>query len=149
MGYLLIGPLVSGCFGGWVTLLVGSMSYISDVSTDINRTGRIAVAECAIALPISLSFLVSGIYLEKTNYQTVLSTTLVLYFVSIIYSLVWIGEPPGRKVWKDFCFLFFYKIKGKGKGRVYSQAPIDILCSLDFTVTSLLFLTHTLSHLTS
>ena len=28
------------------------------------------------------------------------------------------------------------KSKGKGKGWVYSQAPIDSLCSPDFTMTS-------------
>ena len=29
----------------------------------------------------------------------------------------------------------------KGKGRVYSQAPIDSLCSTDFTISSLVLLT--------
>ena len=103
LGYLLIGPLVSGCFGGWVTLLVGCMSYLSDVTTTENRTARIAVAECFIALPIALSFFVSGIYLENTNYPTVLSTTLVLYVASILYSLVWIREPPNRNVKPATC----------------------------------------------
>ena len=36
----------------------------------------------------------------------------------------------------------------KGKRRLYGQAPIDSLYSPDFTITSLVFLTHTLSHLT-
>ena len=100
IAYILIGPLVSGCFGGWVTLLVGCMSYLSDVSSEKTRTARIAVAECTIALPISLSLFVSGIFLEKTNYQTVMGTTLLFYILSIMYTLLWIQEPPDRKVKK-------------------------------------------------
>ena len=37
--------------------------------------------------------------------------------------------------------------KGIGKGRVYNQEQVDSLCSPDFTITSLVLLTHTLSHL--
>ena len=103
MVYILIGPLVSGCFGGWVTLLVGCMSYLSDISSDADRTARIAIAECTISLPIALSFFVSGIYLEKTSFQVVLSTTLILFIISIVYSLLWIREPPNRKVRKATC----------------------------------------------
>jgi MFS family permease len=96
MGYLLIGPLISGCFGGWVTLLVGSMSYLSDISTDAERTSRIAIAEACIAFPIAMSFFVSGVYLEATSFAVVLSTTLALYLVCIGYACVRIREPPGR-----------------------------------------------------
>ena len=75
---------------------VGCMSYLSDVSTVENRTGRLAVADWASCIALSLGLFVSGIYLDATDYQTVMSTTLVLYFVTVIYILVWIKEPEHR-----------------------------------------------------
>ena len=135
VGLLIIGHVISGFFGGWITCCLAVFSYLADVTTEHTRTSRIAVAEGVISLSIALSYFISGIVLDHTSYEFVFGISLGMYFLGIIYVWLWIVEPKrnGRghklvegslkevfswKTTKESFMCTFRKREGKGRKRV-------------------------------
>ena len=94
VGYLLVGQVISGLFGSWITCLLAAFSYLSEVSSAEKRTVRISVAEGILSLSIAISFILSGFILEHTNYQITFSICVGLYLVAILYVAVVLRERP-------------------------------------------------------
>ena len=65
VGYILIGRMISGIFGGWIGCCLASFSYLSAVTSPDTRTVRISLAEGCISISISISFFISGVILDK------------------------------------------------------------------------------------
>ena len=94
VGYLLVGQVISGLFGSWITCLLAAFSYLSEVSSAEKRTVRISVAEGILSLSIAISFILSGVILEHTNYQITFGICVALYIVAILYVVVVLRERP-------------------------------------------------------
>ncbi len=94
VGYILIGQVISGCFGGWITFLLSVFSYLSEVTSKSARTSRIAIVEAVISLSIAISYFISGIVLDNTSYTVVFSISLALYILGIIYIYTWLLTLP-------------------------------------------------------
>ncbi len=92
VGYILIGRLVSGLFGGWVTILMAVSSYLSAFTTEKTRTSRIAIMEGICSLTAAIAGLMSGIILDNTSFLFVFSLTLGIYFVTILYTIIFVKE---------------------------------------------------------
>ena len=97
VGYILIGQIISGCFGGWITFLLSVFSYLSEITSKTARTSRIAVVEAVISLSIALSYFLSGIVLDHTSYKFVFTLSLFLYVLGIVYIYTWLMVLPKEK----------------------------------------------------
>jgi MFS family permease len=87
IGCLLIGPVISGLFGGWITCNIAAYSYLSEVSTPENRAVRIALGESMSAISISIGFFASGVTLDHTNFQSVLAISFSFYVIAFLYAV--------------------------------------------------------------
>ena len=87
IGCILIGPLISGMFGGWITCNIAAYSYLSEVSTPENRAVRIGIGESMSALSISIGFFTSGVTLDHTNFSSVLAISFSLYTIAFLYAV--------------------------------------------------------------
>lgn len=94
VGYILIGPLISGLFGGWITCVMASFSYLSDISQQEWRTVRIAIGESMISASIAISYFSGGVILDKTSFVFVMGLALSMYVIVIIYTFLRIKELP-------------------------------------------------------
>ena len=94
VGYLLVGQLISGLFGSWITCLLGAFSYLSEISTAEKRTVRISVAEGVLSVSIAISFILSGVILEKTSYPITFGLCICLYLCTILYIIIVLRERP-------------------------------------------------------
>ena len=98
VGYILIGPLFSGIFGGWVTCNMASFSYLSDVTPEKNRTFRIAIAEAIISTSLASSFFFGGMILDHTSFPFVFSLGLTMFIFAILYTVFRIRDTDqGRR----------------------------------------------------
>ena len=94
VGYLLVGQLISGLFGSWITCLLGAFSYLSEISTTEKRTVRISVAEGVLSLSIAISFILSGVILENTNYPITFGLCVGIYLCAVLYVILVLRERP-------------------------------------------------------
>lgn len=94
VGVILLGPLCSGLFGGWVVCCMAAFSLISDITPTHSRTSRIAIAESMISLSIALSLFAGGALLDRTNFTCVVALALCLYILAVIYIVIFIKDPP-------------------------------------------------------
>lgn len=93
VAYIIIGHLISGFFGGWITLLLSTFSYLSEITSKSTRTARISVVEAVISFSLALSYFISGLILDNTGYIFVFSLSLFLYIIAGIYTAIRIKEP--------------------------------------------------------
>ena len=97
VGYTLIGQLISGLFGGWITCCLAAFSYLSEVTTVASRTTRTSIAEGVISYSIATSFFLSGIILDHTSFQFVFSISVGLNVLVVVYTYAWVKDPPRDK----------------------------------------------------
>ncbi len=92
VGLLLLGRLVSGFFGGWVTMFMACTSYLS-ASTDVkSRTTRIAVLEGICSVTSAVAGLLSGIILDKTSFLFVFLLTVGIHVLALLYTFIFVKE---------------------------------------------------------
>ena len=134
VGYMLIGGVFSGFSGGWITLFLASFSYLGEVTSVKDRTKRVFIAEGVAGLSVGISYVLSGIILDHTNFIFVFSLSATLYGISVIYVFLYIKEPPkdpekmaqpytskSSFYWNRFKGAFttvFKKREGSGRSRV-------------------------------
>ena len=92
VGYILIGRVISGLFGGWITILMAMSSYLSTLTTEKTRTTRIAIMEGICSLTAAIAGFMSGIILDNTSFIFVFSLTLGIYFITIMYTVICVKE---------------------------------------------------------
>lgn len=106
VAWISFGLLLLGLFGGWITLLLASYSYISEVSTAQNRTFRISIGEGMESLSMAMSLTISGIILDHTSYQFVFLLSMGLLLLAIIYCFTWLKHPPRYSTHESTCSKF-------------------------------------------
>ena len=92
IGFLLFGRIISGFFGGWVTLLMACSSYLSAFTSQKTRTTRIAIMEGLCSVTMAVAGLISGIILDNTSFLFVSIMTLGLYLLTVVYIAIFIKE---------------------------------------------------------
>ncbi len=94
VGYLLVGQVISGLFGSWITCLLAAFSYLSEISSSEKRTVRISVAEGILSLSIAGSFLLSGVILDRTGYPVTFGLCVGIYMINVVYVIAALRERP-------------------------------------------------------
>lgn len=105
VAYLLVGQVISGLFGSWITCLLAAFSYLSEISATSKRTVRISVAEGILSLSIAISFVLSGVILEGTSYPITFELCVGIYFCNVIYVFVVLRERPKARHEKPSSFV--------------------------------------------
>ncbi len=92
VGYILIGRVISGLFGGWLTIHMAMSSYLSAFTTEKTRTSRIAIMQGIHSLAAAVAGITSGFILDNTSFVFVFSLTMAIYVVTILYTIIFLKE---------------------------------------------------------
>ena len=94
---MLIGPFSSGIGGSLLTILMTTVAYVNDVSHDDSRTSRVSLLYACSSLASLVSYSVSGILLDSTNFETVFSICLIIYGIGMLYVICVVREIKPQK----------------------------------------------------
>ena len=92
VGYMLIGRLISGLFGGGIAIHLAVSSYLSAFTTEKTRTTRMAIMGGICSLTAAIAGYTSGIILDNTSFIFVFLLTLAIYFIIILYTIIFVKE---------------------------------------------------------
>ncbi|KAH9629207.1 hypothetical protein HF086_009597 [Spodoptera exigua] len=79
--------------GGWITTYMGIFAYISDISSEENRTFRVGIANLCLTAGGPIGSVLSGILLNWTGYYGVFTISALLNLISILYGFFLINDP--------------------------------------------------------
>ena len=157
VGYTLIGPIVSGLAGGWVSFFMAMFSYLGEASTPDVRTCRVSVAEGCGSVAAVVALAGGGVLLDHTSYVAVFSISCGLFALCPIYVYSYMLETPRIKhaspsnqdsnvcgrLWKsllDSWMCVFRRRPDNGRARLLVSFMVV------FTATSVLLRTFGLQH---
>ncbi|XP_076464411.1 proton-coupled folate transporter-like [Babylonia areolata] len=105
LGFLLIGPLLSGMCGGIIAALMAVFSYITHVAPPETKTTRIGILESMIFLAGTLGVFTSGVMLDGTSFTFVFGFSAGLQCLALVYVVVWLEDvrPPEPVVLRSMC----------------------------------------------
>lgn len=81
-----------GITGGWITMYMGTFSYISDVSSEESRTFRVGIAILCLTAGGPIGSALSGILLHHIGYYGVFGLSSLMYVFSISYGFIYIND---------------------------------------------------------
>ncbi|XP_048485222.1 proton-coupled folate transporter-like [Plutella xylostella] len=83
--------------GGWVLVLMGVFSYISDITTDETRTFRVGLVNLCLSAGIPIGTAVSGILLKLLGYYGVFIISTSIYTLVFMYGYFYLKDrtKPG------------------------------------------------------
>ncbi|CAH0407600.1 unnamed protein product [Chilo suppressalis] len=79
--------------GGWVTMFLGVFSYISDITSEQDRTFRVGLVNFCMTAGLPIGLALSGIVLKNFGYYGVFSTTTVMFMLVLTYGFTCLKEP--------------------------------------------------------
>lgn len=97
--------------GGWSIALMGSYSFIADVTTLDSRTFRIGVVAVIVTLGIPLGSSISGVLTEYIGYYGIFSIGLVLYVIGFIHTYFRIHDIRRTETEQKFKLIGFFHPK--------------------------------------
>ncbi|XP_014208805.1 solute carrier family 46 member 3-like [Copidosoma floridanum] len=80
--------------GGWFTMIMGTFSYIGDVTSVESRTVRVGAANAFLSLGVPIGMALSGVFYIKLGFYGVFGIAACCYVFSFVYGLVVIKESP-------------------------------------------------------
>ncbi|XP_074651711.1 lysosomal proton-coupled steroid conjugate and bile acid symporter SLC46A3-like isoform X2 [Tubulanus polymorphus] len=89
---ILLSPFLNGIAGGFVTCILSVFSYMSNITSESNRTIRVAVLESMSFLGGTIGLSLSGVLLDHLGFQYVFVIMIVCHFILIVYTLLWIDD---------------------------------------------------------
>ncbi len=90
--FLLTGKLLIGVTGGWQTVFMSTVSYITSITHKEQRITKISILNGQFYIALSLSFFTGGLLLEKTSFRFIFATACAVNLLSILYTLIFIRE---------------------------------------------------------
>ena len=98
LSFLLLGSLVSGLLGNFSVVNFAVYSYASDVSSDRKRTRQIGILESMTYLGGTLSLLLGGLWITKTNsFAPPLWCVIACNGAILVYVIVALPESWSRR----------------------------------------------------
>ncbi|XP_053602861.1 proton-coupled folate transporter-like [Plodia interpunctella] len=79
--------------GGWFTNFIGVFSYISDITTEEERTYRVGIVNLCMSLGFPIGSALSGVLLTWLGYYGVFSISTALYVFSLFYGYYYLEDP--------------------------------------------------------
>ncbi|XP_064601912.1 lysosomal proton-coupled steroid conjugate and bile acid symporter SLC46A3-like [Liolophura sinensis] len=89
---LLVGPILNGLTGGFVTMIMATFSYVTHVSETRSRTSRVAVVEAMSFIAGTLGVILMGIILDRASFTVLFSLTSVLFVIALMYVLIFVKK---------------------------------------------------------
>lgn len=74
-----------GLGGGWYTMCVGVFTYVTQISTEENRTLRIGAVSVLVTISLGLGSTMSGILFNKMGFYGVFLLSIAMYTIALIY----------------------------------------------------------------
>ncbi|CAG0897264.1 unnamed protein product [Darwinula stevensoni] len=87
VGLIILSSIISGVSGGFVCIIMASMSYISSVSSTMNRTVRISVLESMTFLGGTLGPFIGGFIMNTHGHSYVFLAILICNVLAVFYVL--------------------------------------------------------------
>jgi len=97
--FLILASFVSASLGGYLVMLMATLAYVADVSTQKTRTLRIGIIQAVHNLAQTLAFITSGIWLQETNcdFRPLMWVIVVCYSLSILYTVFMFPESLSHR----------------------------------------------------
>jgi MFS family permease len=92
VSYLLIGSVINGMTGGFISVMMAVYSYIGHVASAHNRTIRVGILEAMIFLSGTLGVLVSGAMLDGTSFTFVFAFICGCLALALVYTVLWLPD---------------------------------------------------------
>ncbi|CAB0044529.1 unnamed protein product [Trichogramma brassicae] len=80
--------------GGWFTMIMGTFSYIGDVTSVESRTVRVGAVNAFLSLGVPIGMALSGVLYIELGFYGVFGIATVCYVLSFLYGLLVIKEAP-------------------------------------------------------
>lgn len=74
-----------GLGGGWYTMCVGVFTYVTQISTEENRTLRIGAVSVLVTISLGMGSTMSGILFNKLGFYGVFLLSIAMYTTALIY----------------------------------------------------------------
>lgn len=87
--------------GGWVMVLMGVFSYISDITSEENRTFRVGLVNLCMTAGVPLGTALSGVLLKWLGYYGVFAISGSTYMLTFIYGYVYVKKNTKQNIDKD------------------------------------------------
>lgn len=84
--------------GGRVAMNMAVYSYITDITSDADRTFRIGIITAILTLSRPVGLALSGYMIERCGYYGVFGFACAFYLVGFVYIIVRLKENPRKKV---------------------------------------------------
>ena len=100
LSWFLIASVIEGCFGGQAMFLMAAFSYVSDITTEKNRSFRIILLESCLGVGIATSQLALGYIIKDLGYMWPFGILGSLVLLDILYIIFCVVETviPSCKV---------------------------------------------------
>lgn len=93
----LIEALWPALTGGWFTMIMGTFSYMGDITTVEARTVRVGIVNSFLSLGVPIGMALSGFLYVKLGFYGVFGIAAVCYIFSFMYGLLVVKESPRAK----------------------------------------------------
>ncbi|XP_014223806.1 solute carrier family 46 member 3-like [Trichogramma pretiosum] len=80
--------------GGWFTMIMGTFSYIGDITSVESRTVRVGAVNAFLSLGVPIGMALSGVLYIELGFYGVFGIATVCYVLSFLYGLLVIKEAP-------------------------------------------------------
>ena len=137
--WFFVASVMEGCFGGSAMFLMAAFSYITDITTEKNRSFRIVLLESCLGLGIASSQLALGYVIKSLGYMWPFVILGSLAFLDIIYITFCVPEtvipldpvPLLRKEHILGTFHLYFKDDGKSRRwKLWVTLAIVFFCGL-------------------
>ncbi|KAJ0174136.1 hypothetical protein K1T71_010282 [Dendrolimus kikuchii] len=107
----LIEGLPPALAGGRVAMTMAVYSYITDITSESERTFRLGIVTAILTLSRPIGLALSGIMIKQLGYYGVFTVSCAFYLSGFVYILIRLKEKTGKKVscekqknlWSVFC----------------------------------------------
>uniref|UniRef100_A0A1B6E1L9 Major facilitator superfamily (MFS) profile domain-containing protein n=1 Tax=Clastoptera arizonana TaxID=38151 RepID=A0A1B6E1L9_9HEMI len=103
----LVQSILPGVTGGLMCIEIAIFSYVSDITTEDERTFRIGLVSTLITITQPFGSYFSAIIYQYGKYYGTFGTCAVLYGVAMLYVALLLREPRTPKPVQGFCKDFF------------------------------------------
>ncbi|GBP09740.1 hypothetical protein EVAR_81032_1 [Eumeta japonica] len=83
--------------GGRVVMTMAVYSYVTDITSDAERTFRLGIVTAILTLSRPVGLALSGVVTKRFGYYGVFTTASVFYLVGFVYIVLRVKEKPQKK----------------------------------------------------
>ena len=106
IAYTIVGPILNGLCGGYISCLMAVYSFIGHISSPTTKMIRVSIVEAMVFLAGAVGVLVSGLMLEREGYLATFSLLCATTGVAIIYATLWLDNvraPTSEMLERESC----------------------------------------------